>query len=393
MPDVRLPRDILKQFLPNHQAIRAFEQVLDQISGALPTTIEEANNNASIAIAAANAALSAFNDLAYEVMTLANAPLPELVTVDDDVAPRFAVTPEYSDIVMRYEPVGQDDVAPRAELGTISAQNSNYVEITGGSIDNTPIGATTASTVAATTLTASGTVTLSPANANVTISPTGTGTVALNPATTGSINNMTIGATTPRSGAFTTVSATGQITSTLATGTAPFVVASTTKVANLNADLLDGTDWAAPGTIGGTTPGSATFTTVTTTGNVTVRGNVVQIGPNAAVAGNGGNVRLNDDTATLRWLMGLLGTAGATSWSLRDVVAGLDRITVNAAGQATFGIGITVPGGAQFLTTNTALTNGAGAGAGTITNAPAAGNPTKWIGINDNGTIRYIPAW
>lgn len=52
-----------------------------------------------------------------------------------------------------------------------------------------------------------------------------------------------------------------------------------------------------------------------------------------------------------------------------------------------------VPGGASFIKTSTALTNGAGVGAGTIANAPAAGNPTKWIGIDDNGTIRYIPAW
>ena len=37
-----------------------------------------------------------------------------------------------------------------------------------------------------------------------------------------------------------------------------------------------------------------------------------------------------------------------------------------------------------------ALSNGAGAGAGTLTNAPSAGNPTKWIPINDNGTTRYI---
>lgn len=44
-------------------------------------------------------------------------------------------------------------------------------------------------------------------------------------------------------------------------------------------------------------------------------------------------------------------------------------------------------------TTTVALTNGAAAGAGTITNAPASGNPTKWIPINDNGTTRYIPAW
>ncbi len=35
---------------------------------------------------------------------------------------------------------------------------------------------------------------------------------------------------------------TGQLTSTVATGTAPFVVASTTKVTNLNADALDGLD-------------------------------------------------------------------------------------------------------------------------------------------------------
>jgi hypothetical protein len=40
-----------------------------------------------------------------------------------------------------------------------------------------------------------------------------------------------------------------------------------------------------------------------------------------------------------------------------------------------------------------ALTNGAGAAAGTLTNAPAAGDPTKWIPIDDNGTTRYIPAW
>jgi hypothetical protein len=40
-----------------------------------------------------------------------------------------------------------------------------------------------------------------------------------------------------------------------------------------------------------------------------------------------------------------------------------------------------------------AYTNGAGAGAGTITNAPAAGNPTKWIPVDDNGTTRYVPAW
>lgn len=43
--------------------------------------------------------------------------------------------------------------------------------------------------------------------------------------------------------------------------------------------------------------------------------------------------------------------------------------------------------------TSVNLTNGAAAAAGTLLNAPVAGNPTKWVPIDDNGTIRYIPTW
>jgi hypothetical protein len=39
------------------------------------------------------------------------------------------------------------------------------------------------------------------------------------------------------------------------------------------------------------------------------------------------------------------------------------------------------------------LQNFAAAAAATLNNAPAVGNPTKWIAINDNGTTRYIPTW
>lgn len=46
-----------------------------------------------------------------------------------------------------------------------------------------------------------------------------------------------------------------------------------------------------------------------------------------------------------------------------------------------------------LLETTAALTNGAAAAAGTLLNAPAAGNPTKWVAINDNGTTRYVPTW
>jgi len=47
--------------------------------------------------------------------------------------------------------------------------------------------------------------------------------------------NGTVGATTVNTGAFSTISASGVITSTVAIGTAPFTVTSTTEVANLKA--------------------------------------------------------------------------------------------------------------------------------------------------------------
>lgn len=73
-----------------------------------------------------------------------------------------------------------------------------------------------------------------------------------------------IGATTPSTGKFTTVQ------STVATGTAPFTVASTTNVANLNASSLNGATFAAPGSIGSTTAGSGAFTTITASSNATL---------------------------------------------------------------------------------------------------------------------------
>jgi hypothetical protein len=128
------------------------------------------------------------------------------------------------------------------------------------------IGTTTPSTGAFVTLSATGAVTLSPANLAVAISPTGTGTVTISPATAGTINNMSIGATTASTGRFTTV------TSTATTGTAPFTVASTTNVTNLNASSLNGATFAAPGAIGSTTASTGAFTTLSASGVATLGG-------------------------------------------------------------------------------------------------------------------------
>ncbi len=222
-----------------------------------------------------------------------------------------SITAQYSQFldIVGVAPVAQvqmplfDDLTPRAELGTMAAQNAANVNITGGTIAGITFGGFPAGTVSLpslywTTDTATGFYRIG-AN-NIGYSYNGTklldfGSELL--AITGGL------------------SVTKQITSTLATGTAPLVVASTTNVANLNASSLGGATFAAPGPIGSGTPDTGVFSSITT------------------------------------------------------------------------------PGGATFHTTNTALTNGAAAAAGTLLNAPAAGNPTKWIGINDNGTTRYIPAW
>lgn len=71
-----------------------------------------------------------------------------------------------------------------------------------------------------------------------------------------------------------------------------------------------------------------------------------------------------------------------------DAIGNSVRIVIDDANTR-----IRTNGISQMIGTTTAFTNGAGAAAGTLLNAPAAGDPTKWIPIDDNGTTRYIPAW
>ena len=84
-------------------------------------------------------------------------------------------------------------------------------------------------------------------------------------------------------------------------------------------------------------------------------------------------------------------TAGALVNGAHFYVVGGVMHAVSSAGVDTQ-LTVTVAG---QLAANAiaAYSNNAGAQAATITNGPLAGNPTKWIPINDNGTIRNIPAW
>jgi hypothetical protein len=161
-------------------------------------------------------------------------------------------------------------------LGTMSTQNANAVAVTGGTINGATIGATTATTGAFTTATASTSVTtptiqatssaglslkntsgttqmlmgagggdnlainvstnINGTNAQVDLSPTGTGhvhikptgvnSVEINPTSVGTMDNMTIGATTPKNGSFVDLSVTGAVSFDALQGTAGQVLTS-----------------------------------------------------------------------------------------------------------------------------------------------------------------------
>lgn len=198
------------------------------------------------------------------------------------------------------------------------------------------IGTATPASGSFTSLSATGAVNLSPANANVTVSPTGTGSITFAPATVGSMDNVILG------------------------GTAPAAATVSTLKANNASTLI---------------------------GNVTI-GNGASVGEFIKGANSG--------TAGGAFLLLQNGVSNVIGMGNKSAINGgaYDATPyITAASQIEFQQGIKVPGGAQLIQSASALTNGAGAGAGTITNAPAAGNPTKWIGINDNGTIRYVPSW
>jgi hypothetical protein len=108
---------------------------------------------------------------------------------------------------------------------------------------------------------------INPANAAVNISPTGTGTVTINPATASTMNNVAIGGTTALAGRFTSVTAT---TGNIVIGTSgqgiDFSATPGTGTSELLADYEEGT-WtpvfaSAAGTITSTTVNAATYTKV-----------------------------------------------------------------------------------------------------------------------------------
>jgi hypothetical protein len=66
----------------------------------------------------------------------------------------------------------------------------------------------------------------------------------------------------------------------------------------------------------------------------------------------------------------------------------LANVTVNAKGLVT-----AASSGSAAPLVLTGQTSTPGSSAGTLTNAPAVGNPTLWLQISVNGTTYYLPGW
>ena len=122
-----------------------------------------------------------------------------------------------------------------------------------------PAGTLTLGTAGQTT-TMLGNISAITSNQTITLSPTGTGTITVNPAVAGNINNMNIGATTRGTGAFTTLGANNTVTISTATNNQTYSTtgAGTITISSGTAGSIDNM------TIGGTTPAVGTFSQLLT---------------------------------------------------------------------------------------------------------------------------------
>lgn len=142
----------------------------------------------------------------------------------------------------------------------------------------------------------------------------------------------------------------GQVTSTVATGTAPLVIASTTLVPNLNAALLGGATFAAPGSIGSGTPGSVAATSVNANAGITATSVTVDTNITAATGSNVMRVKgATADTNGLEFSVDpATKIATINNFANTDLRIGTNnatRVTVTAAGNIAVGVATANYGG------------------------------------------------
>jgi hypothetical protein len=272
-------------------------------------------------------------------------------------------------------------------FGTMSTQNANSVAITGGAIDGTTIGATTTSTGKFTTLNASTSLTtpivqasnsgglslknsagttqismgagggdnasinvstnINGTNAQIDISPTGTGhvhinptgvnSIQINPTYVGTMDNMTIGATTPKAITGTTITATSfvgsgasltNVVNSLAASTGISVSGSTGAVTVTNT-APDQTVVLTAGT-GISTTGTYPNFTITNT-SPSSGGTVTSVTGTAPVVSSGGNTPAISMPAATTSVNGYLTSTDWTTFNGKQatLVSGTNIKTIN----------------------------------------------------------------
>jgi len=304
--------------------------------GAYVPTISDTDNYNKVVIDATNNRISFYNEVSSAAV--------EQIRLEDGVL----------------KPVTDDDVdlgATGAEFKDLYIDGIGYIDsvvITGGTIDDTVIGSTTAAAGTFTDLTSTGTSTHA--------------TVDING---GAIDATTIGATTPAAGDFTDVGLTGNLT---VTGTSALTGTTTITSADINSGAMDNT------TIGNTTPAAGTFTTVNSSGAMIATGGFQGTLTGAVIGDVTGDLTGNVTGNVTGNLDGIIGSSTPAAGSFT---------TVSTSGQATLAT-VDINGGSIDGTIIGASTAAAITGTtitGTSLVGPVTGNITGNVTGNVTGNL------
>lgn len=178
------------------------------------------------------------------------------------------------------------------------------------------------------------------------------------------INNVIIGTSTPLAGSFTTLSASTSVTSPLYIGGSGTTGTQLTFKTTTGTGTSDAFAWTR-GTNGGTLA-------------MTLNEKGLHIGGGVNSAATPGDLTIG---------------RGGTSAVIYFGSSGGQYVYYDGSKYNVVGGAIALANATYLMRNTVSWTNNSAAATGTLTNAPTAGNPTKWIAIDDNGTTRYIPAW
>ncbi len=251
---------------------------------------------------------------------------------------------------------GQVDVGTAGQFTYYPASTNEVAGTSVLSLSGTTVSTSGALVVGGALTASSGADTFSPSNANVVLSPTGTGVVTINPGSLGTLNNVSVGGSTPAAGSFTTLGA----TTTISAG----VAASTSGTYNLSGGS-SGTIAIKPQAAAGTYNFNLPITAGTS-------GQPMLSGGGGSGAMTWGS--LSGNTSTFATTSGSLTSAHVAAFDASgNIVDGgaapTGSINSGTAGQLTYyaGSGTTVSGNANLTVSAGALTVGVtGAAAGSV---------------------------